>query len=144
MSLIESLLAAKNALQTTQAQLQITSGNIANLNTEGYTRKIAPQQSVVLDGQTAGVELTDIQRNVDENLLRQIRAQIAVLASQQIQSSYLERTQVLFGSLADNASIGHVITELGTALEALGNAPESVSAQTRTHTRSRSRPRAHR
>lgn len=129
MSLIDSLLAAKNALQTTQAQLQVTSGNIANLNTEGYTRKIAPQQSVVIDGQTVGVELTEIQRNVDENLLRQIREHIAVLASQQIQSTYLERTQLLFGSLADNASIGHVITDLGTALEALGNAPESVPAR---------------
>ncbi|HSR72582.1 MAG TPA: flagellar hook-associated protein FlgK, partial [Kiloniellales bacterium] len=126
MSLIGSLYSAVSGLQTAQKQLQVVSNNIANVNTEGYTRKIAAPESVVLDGQGAGVRLTEIQRTVDENLLKQLREHIARLTGQQVESHYLERTQTLFGSPANNSSLSHTITTLGTALEALAADPENL------------------
>jgi flagellar hook-associated protein 1 FlgK len=85
--------------------------------------------SVVLDGQGAGVSLSDVKRTVDENLLRQIREHIATLAGKQIQNNYLTRTQNLFGTLADNSSLSHGMTDLGSALEALATSPESAVAR---------------
>jgi flagellar hook-associated protein 1 FlgK len=129
MSLVNSLNTAISSLQAAQAQLQVTSSNIANVNTEGYSRKTVSATSVVLDGQGAGVSLSDVKRTVDENLLRQIREHIATLAGKQIQNNYLTRTQNLFGTLADNSSLSHGMTDLGSALEALATSPESAVAR---------------
>ncbi len=129
MSLVGSLRSAMSALQVTQAALRITSNNIANLNTEGYSRKTAGTLTPVLDGQAAGVSLSEIQRTVDENLLRQIRNHIASLAGQRTQNEFLARTQQLFGTPADDSSISHGITKLGTALEAAALSPNSLTAR---------------
>jgi flagellar hook-associated protein 1 FlgK len=129
MSLTGALSAAMSALQTTQAALKITSNNIANVNTEGYTRKTVSPQTVTLDGEAAGVKLSDIQRTVDEHLLRQIRQHIATLAGQRVQNDFLTRTQHLFGTPADNSSLSHTVTGLGSALEALALSPESAIAR---------------
>ena len=54
MSLSSALLSAVSGLQAAQAQLQITSNNIANVNTLGYTRKSAQSQTLVTDGSVCG------------------------------------------------------------------------------------------
>ena len=117
MSLVGSLMSAMSALQATQAALRITSNNSANLNTEGYARKTVSPMTTVLDGEAAGVRLSEIQRTVDEPLLRQIRTHIAALAGQRMQNDFLGRTQQLFGTPADDSSISHAITDLGSAFE---------------------------
>ena len=126
MSLSSALLSAVSGLQTAQAQLQITSNNIANVNTLGYTRKSAQSQTLVTDGSVSGVRLSELQRTVDDHLLRQLREHIARLSGQTVESQYLERTQVLFGSVADNGSLSHSITALGSAFEAFAIGPESL------------------
>ena len=85
MSLINSLMSAVSSLQATQFQLQITSSNIANVNTVGYSRKTVDAQTVVLNGQAAAIDLSEVQRTVDENLLRQIRDHIARLAGRKVE-----------------------------------------------------------
>jgi flagellar hook-associated protein 1 FlgK len=122
-------MSAMSALQATQAALRITSNNIANLNTEGYSRKTVNPMTTVLDGEAAGVKLSEIQRTVDEHLLRQIRNHIAALAGQRTQNGFLARTQQLFGTPADDSSIGHAITDLGSAFEAAALSPESLTAR---------------
>ena len=57
--------------------MQITSNNVANVNTEGYSRKTASILTRTLDGQATGVRLSDIQRTVDDRLLRQLQDHIA-------------------------------------------------------------------
>ncbi len=129
MSLFASLNSAVSALQTNQAALRIVSNNIANVNTEGYTRKVANPLTRVTVGEASGVELSEIRRTVDEHLLRQIRDHIARLAGQRVQSSYLERTQNLFGTPAGNSSLSHRLTDLGSAIEAMALSPESIVAR---------------
>jgi flagellar hook-associated protein 1 FlgK len=127
MSLVGALLSAVSGLQTAQAQLQITSNNIANVNTAGYSRKTATPETTVIDGAVAGVRLADVQRTVDEGLLRQLREHIARLSGQSVQSNYLERTQILFGSPGDNTSLSHSLSALGAALESLSVDPDSLA-----------------
>ena len=57
MTLGLSLSTAVSGLSTAQAGLNVISSNIANVNTEGYTRKIFEPSSRILGGTGAGVEL---------------------------------------------------------------------------------------
>ncbi|MFQ6017274.1 MAG: flagellar hook-associated protein FlgK, partial [Kiloniellaceae bacterium] len=130
MSLLGSLLSAVSGLQAAQAQLQITANNIANVNTAGYTRKTVTPETAVIDGAVIGVRLSDVQRTVDEHLLRQLRAHIASLSGHRIESYFLTRTQSLFGSVGNNTSLSHTITTLGSALEALAVGPDNLMNKT--------------
>lgn len=129
MSLIGSLRSALSALQVTQGAFQVTASNIANVGTEGYTRKTVAQEAIILNNVSAGVRLTAIQRSVDQALLRQIRGQAMKVAELNVREGFLRRTQDLFGTLANNTSYAHTLTELGTAFEALAASPESPVAR---------------
>ncbi len=129
MSLTVSLYSALASLQATQAAFQVSSNNVANANTEGYTAKSTTQTTQVVGGQASGVSITGIQRTVDENLLRQVRAQFTKVAGLEVQESYFTRMQQLFGTLGNDGSLGHTVTELGTALDALATTPESAGAR---------------
>jgi len=132
MSLLGALQSTLSGLQVAQAQMQITSNNVANVNTEGYSRKTAAPTTRTVVGTTAGVQLSDIQRTVDDRLLRQLQDHIARLSGQKIQDGYLRETQILFGSLADNSSLSHTLTELATSLEGLGTNPTSLIERSST------------
>lgn len=129
MSLTISLYSALASLQATQAAFQVTSNNIANANTEGYTKKTTSQSTQIVDGQAAGVSITAIERNVDASLVRQIREQLSKVAGLEVNESYYARMQQLFGTLGNNGSLSHTITELGQALDALATTPESAGAR---------------
>lgn len=125
-SLIGSLYTSMSALQVNQALSQITSANIANVNTPGYTRKYASLSSQSINGQPSTVMLEDIQRTVDEQLLRQIRVHISRLGGLRAQDGFLDRTQGLFGNIADDSALSHRLTDLSSAFESLANAPDST------------------
>ena len=129
MSLLGALRSAISAMQVTQAAFQVTSTNIANVGTDGYSRKTVGQEPLVVDGRAAGVRLTDIERHVDLALQRQVRDQTMSVGALEVTESYFQRTQGLFGTLADNSSMAHTITELGVGWEALGTSPESIAAR---------------
>lgn len=126
MSLTAALQSTLSGLQVSQAQIQLTSNNIANVNTEGYTRKTAALRTLTINGETAGVQLSDIQRTVNDRLLRQLREHISLLSGQKVTSNTLKDTQVLFGTLGDNSSFSHSIKALGSAFEGLGTNPMSL------------------
>ena len=65
MSLEITLQNAISGLQTAKQSLQVISNNVANVNTEGYTRKIIEPTSRVISGIGFGVELANATRNVD-------------------------------------------------------------------------------
>lgn len=129
MSLTVSLYSALAALQATQSAFQLASNNVANANTEGYTRKTVGQTNQIVNGESSGVKLTAIQRSVDQNLLIQIRDQLSKLAGLEDKNTYYSRMQLLFGTLENNGDLSHAVTELGNALESLSTTPESQSAR---------------
>ena len=75
MSLSAVLSNAMSGLAVAQNALSVTSSNVANVNTEGYTRKLAQQEAVVIDGRGAGARATDTTRAVDEFLGARLREQ---------------------------------------------------------------------
>ena len=129
MSLTISLNSALSALSVTQAQMQLVANNVANASTEGYTKKFAPAATLVVNGQGAGVRLSEIERLVDENLLRQLRDQLARVGNLEIKNTYYGRIQDLFGAPGNNTDVSHMIGRMSAALESLTSSPELAAGK---------------
>ncbi|MGB0697383.1 MAG: flagellar hook-associated protein FlgK [Rhodospirillaceae bacterium] len=132
MSLNLALSAAISGLQTSQKGLDVVSHNLANVNTEGYTRKTFVQESVVLTGEGSGVQTAGIQRTVDENLNEDLREELAKLAELNTLDDYYQRVQDFFGTPGNNTSISHRVNELSQQLETLALEPDRGTEQLQT------------
>lgn len=127
MSLSISLINAISGLNHNQAALQVTSNNIANVNTDGYSKKSVASLSQVVAGQGAGVFTSDIMRSVDENLLRDLRGQTSEIGRLRATDSLFGRLDVGFGSPENSSSMTSAIANFQAALEAMANLPEDLT-----------------
>lgn len=124
MSLTLSLRTALSGLTAAQAALQVTSDNIANASTPGYTRKTVDLESRRVVGQGAGVQTGEISREVDEFIVSQLRSQRSAVGEYSVRDRFLQQIQSLFGSPENNRTIPNGINELMTAFEQLAVTPE--------------------
>lgn len=128
-SLTLALRTAQSGLLVNQSALNAVANNIANVNSEGYSRKIVNTESRVVNGAGTGVQLSALTRQIDEGLLKSLRLEVSSLNALSVQASSFERMQELFGSPADNSSISHVLGELTNALETLAVSPDKTLEQ---------------
>ena len=124
MSLSIALSNALSGLQVNQTALQVTSSNVANVNTPDYARKIHEQQTRLLGGRGVGVETAQVIRRIDQFLRRDLMAETTVLGNVQVTSDYFNRMQAMFGSLGNNNALGNSITDLSKAIENVATSPE--------------------
>ncbi len=124
-SLSVGLYSAVTALHTSQSAMANVSQNVANSNTEGYTRKVASQSSLML----GGVTLNQITRAVDAALTQQQRNAASDLAKADVRASYTANINESFGSPSANTSLSATLNNLQSTVEALATAPESTAIQ---------------
>ncbi len=124
MSLTLGFQSAISGLLTAQRGIDVISRNIANVNTEGYNRKILSPESKVLGGYGAGVQVGDVTRIIDEKLMKSLRLETGRTAHQETATSYYTRLQDLFGTPADNTSISHLVADFSTVIETLAQYPD--------------------
>ncbi len=86
---------ARSGLLTNQAALDVIANNVSNANTEGYSRKDPKFESRTVAGAGAGVEMSQISRQVDEGLRRTIRQELGALNAMDAQGTYFARLQDL-------------------------------------------------
>ncbi|WP_417825048.1 flagellar hook-associated protein FlgK [Thalassospira lucentensis] len=127
MSLTQALNTAISGLNTAQARIAITSSNISNVNTPGYSKKIAGQETLTLDGQGAGSQVADIYRNVNEGLQREMRGELGKAGREEVRYEFFQRIQTLFGTPQSDAAISQRINDLADAFEQLGVTPDQNS-----------------
>lgn len=127
MSLTQALNTAISGLNTAQARIAITSSNISNVNTEGYSKKIAGQETLSLDGVGAGSQVADIYRNVNEGLVREMRGELGKAGREEARYEFFMRVQTLFGTTQSDAAISQRINDLADAFEQLGVTPDQNS-----------------
>jgi len=149
MSLNSIMNIATSGMSAAQTQLRVVSDNVSNINTPGYIRKIADQQSIANQGVGAGVEVARVRLATDRFL------QIASLnassesASQAVQYELYDSIQTLFGdpgqdgffskidslfsslmSVAENATSGPLrqdaLYKLQTVLEETGRVSAGI------------------
>ncbi len=119
MSLTSIMSNASSGLQAAQTQLKTISDNVANVDTAGYIRKVANQQSLVTAGQGAGVTITQIQNATDKFLQAATLSAGADSGKSSIQSSILDQAQSLFGDPSDTGSYFSTLDNVFSAFSSL-------------------------
>lgn len=129
MSLTLSLNNALSGLKANQQSLAVLSHNIANANTEGYSRQLVDQSAVYIAGVGSGVKVDDVIRKVDKYLQRAVQTQGSEVARTGAVSDYYERIQVLLGEPGATNTVDEYMTGFFNAVQQLSESPERTSAR---------------
>ena len=121
-----ALNSALSGLKAAQQALSTVSANIANASTPGYTRKILPQQTLIVNGTGAGVTTGALVRNVDTTLMKSLFGQVSTTQSALVKSTYLDRVQDFHGASEAQSAISNRIGALSDAFTALSSAPDTA------------------
>ena len=119
MAVVSGLTSALSGMRVAQSQISLVSSNLANVDTEGYTRKIASQQTNVLAGYSAGVKLNRADRIVDQSLLRSYLTANSLNGNLNKSYDYLSKTETMLGSPQNNNSVATNVADLQSSLETL-------------------------
>jgi len=138
---LQGLQTALSGLMAQQEALDVTGNNIANSNTEGYTRETAVMQTnqpiVIpaispLTGRGAqlgtGVSVATITRVRNEYLDAQFRTQTSALSGASTQSEELTQAQAAFNE-PSTSGIASQMSEFWSAWSSLANSPTSEAAK---------------
>jgi flagellar hook-associated protein 1 FlgK len=121
---------ALSALQTSSEALRVVSSNVANLNTQGYARRVVNEQTQTDGaGGLAGVDIADIQRVVDQFQQQETLAASSASSRYDTQNNVFQQLNAFLGQPGDGAAI---TTQLGNIFSALGQAqlsPTSAMSQ---------------
>lgn len=128
MGLSSALNICKDALSTAQSALGVTSNNIANVNTTGYSRQspvIETKGSQLLGGISfgTGVELTAITKSYDQFLNINIAMSKSELGSLDVQDSYLTQIEQLFTE-SEDVGLDAALSDFWNAWQDLADNPE--------------------
>jgi flagellar hook-associated protein 1 FlgK len=127
---------ASSALRTSEVRIAVASSNVANADTDGYTRKTASNVTRNTGVNVASVDVTAVSSNVDRYLMKTLVSAQSDLGYTDTRDSYLDRMQSAFGSVSDDDSggtdIGSMIDALADTLGTLATSPESESAKAAT------------
>jgi flagellar hook-associated protein 1 FlgK len=132
MSLLGTLQVGKSALAVQQAALQVTGNNIANAGNADYTRQVAnlaPSRDQQLQPGMfigTGVDLTGIQRQIDEALNARLRSSVSDSQSADTTQQWLGRVESVFNELSDQ----DLSTQMSTFFNSwsdLANKPQDIS-----------------
>ncbi|WP_061932147.1 flagellar hook-associated protein FlgK [Aureimonas sp. AU22] len=119
MSLSAALNTAKSSLAASQLQTQITSSNIANVNTAGATRKIAN----VVTGPNGTVTVTSIAQSSNSTLFRNMLDATSKLTVATMQADAYARLNEVVGDTNAKQSPQAKVAALNDALSSLANTP---------------------
>lgn len=121
-----------SALTANQSVLNVVGNNIANVNTEGYSRQNAVLKPIPgqLDGSGyygKGVQISTVNRIYDEFLTRQAATSKSVAAGDSIRSTYMQQLESLFPG-GENG-LGATISDLFNSFTDIANAPTDLTAR---------------
>lgn len=125
MSLTQSLNNAVSGLTASSRMAEVVSANLANVNTDGYGRRSLALSAVSIGGQSGGVSIDGIQRNVNMVLVADRQLAGAENANAETKSAALTRLETALGDLESDQNLSAVFTDLETALIAAAAEPSS-------------------
>ncbi len=133
MSLTASLKTALSGVKASQNAMSVVSENVNNVKTEGYSRKVYSQQTLILaNGQSSGVISNTNLRQVDEQLRYQYRTESGRMQSSYVRSYYLDIIQAKMGSPDSQTSVSNRVNAIQTAFESLGVDSDKLNARSTT------------
>lgn len=129
MSLSSALSVALSGLQVATAQLQLTSNNIANAQTAGYTEKSANLSSVVFGSGDGGVVIDGYNRTTNTALTTSYNNATSQAAFSSTENNYLTQVQALLGSDSSNPPLSAALAQFQSAWTQFQAAPEDATQQ---------------
>jgi flagellar hook-associated protein 1 FlgK len=129
---------ARQALMADQEALNVTSNNVANQNTAGYTREVVNFQSVdavTLSGDSFGSGVTASETSQRDRILeQQVQQQTQTQAQSGALESALQQIQSIFGlssttSSASSTVLGTATNSFFSALSALASNPSDAATR---------------
>ena len=129
MSLGLSLNNALSGLKANQQAISVLSHNIANANTDGYSRQIVDQSALYVNGVGSGVRVDDVIRKVDKYLQRAVQTQGSQVARAGVVNDYFERLNVLLGAPGGSNTLDEYISGFFSSLQAMSETPDRTSAR---------------
>ena len=129
MSLTQALSSALSGLQVTQANISMVAANVANADTPGYTRKVVNQEAT---GGTSsiGVRVSDIQREIDLYIQKQLRVENAGASYADTRAQMYSQLQDIYGQPGADTSLESVYNNFTSALQTLATSPDDPGART--------------
>lgn len=125
MSITSILLAGNSGITAAQTQIRVASDNIANINTAGYARKIANQESVVVGGVGIGARVASITRAADLFLQKASLAAESRSGQAGVMADFLDQAQSLFGDPTESSSFFASLDKIYSAFSTASENPSS-------------------
>jgi flagellar hook-associated protein 1 FlgK len=126
-----ALSSAVSSLLLLQKQMSVTSSNISNANTAGYTAESEQVAAVVINGVGGGVQDLGTTSNVDQFLQAQINTANGVTSQATTYNTYYQSLQQAMGQIGQNDTGGNDISSqiatLQTNLSQLAATPQNTS-----------------
>src|SRR4051812_11894623 len=129
MSLADALSIAMSGLRANQATMSLVSSNVANAETPGYVRKTTAQVTTNTGSTGSGVNIVGINRELDEYIQTQLRAETSGASYASAKSDFLQQLQSLYGDPNSTGTLENAFNALTSAVQALGTSPDSQSAR---------------
>lgn len=129
MSIDAALLIARSGLLHTQRALSNAADNVANAETEGYTRKRIVSESASIGGQGQGVRSLGPMREVDAALVNEMGKRKSELAAAELRDEMLARINEAHGDPAESDGLGDLVGKLRSAFIELRSDPSQVIRQ---------------
>ncbi|WP_029009298.1 flagellar hook-associated protein FlgK [Azospirillum halopraeferens] len=120
---------ANAALRANEVGLSVASANVANVDTEGYTRKTATVAARGTGNGVSSVDVTGIGSTIDLQLMKTLVAARTGLGAAQTTGEWLDRLQSSLGTVDSGTGTAAMIDTLANALATFATSPESGSAK---------------
>src|SRR5580658_4732696 len=104
MSLTSALTAALDGLNVTQSGMALVAANVANSGTPGYTEKTQSVQAVTSGGDTVGVDVTSVNRQLNTFLQSQLRTESSGGSYADQLSQIYQQLQTAYGNPSSSSS----------------------------------------
>jgi flagellar hook-associated protein 1 FlgK len=129
MSLSSALATAMSGLGANQTALSIVSSNIANAQTPGYVTRTANQVETLSGGAAAGVNVTGVNRQLDQFIQAQLLSENSGAAYADQMASVLNQLQSVYGTPGNAGTLETAFSNFTTALQSLSTTSGSASSQ---------------
>jgi flagellar hook-associated protein 1 FlgK len=125
---------AKLGLQTNQTAIEVTGHNIANVQTEGFSRQevtleVNRPRRVGLAFLGTGVRATNVTRDFDQFLFNQILGESSLLGNYDIRNTFFERLETILDE-SSGVSLNNAMSEFFSAFDDLSSNPTNQGVRT--------------
>ena len=124
-SLTQALSIALSGLQTSTSLISLTSNNISNAQTAGYTKKTASVATVDYGADFGGSTIASYSRATDQALTSDYNTSTTAASYSSTQNDYMKQVQAVLNSTASNPALSTDIANFSSAWSQYASAPES-------------------